>query len=48
MIWLFPAGEQISAGLLSMYLNKKKINSRPVLGWEIPIITDDSFGKAKF
>ena len=41
------AGEQISAGLLSMYLNKKKINSRPVLGWEIPIITDDSFGKAK-
>ena len=41
------AGEQISAGLLSMCLNKKKINSRPILGWEIPIITDDSFGKAK-
>ena len=41
------AGEQISAGLLSMYLNKKKINSRSILGWEIPIITDDSFGKAK-
>ena len=41
------AGEQVSAGLLSMYLNKEKINSRPVLGWEIPIITDDSFGKAK-
>ena len=41
------AGEQISAGLLSMCLNKKKINSRSILGWEIPIITDDSFGKAK-
>ena len=41
------AGEQISAGLLSLFLNKKKIRARSLLGWEIPIITDDNFGKAK-
>ena len=41
------SGEQISAGLLSMELKKKKIRSRPLLGWEIPIITDDNYGKAK-
>ena len=30
-----------------MTLNKMKVKSIPLLGWQVPIITDDSYGKAK-
>ena len=33
--------------LMSIYLNKKGINSRTWTGWQIPIITNSIFGKAR-
>ena len=44
---IITSGEQITIGLLSMTLNKMKVKSIPLLGWQVPIITDDSYGKAK-
>ena len=44
---ILTSGEQVTVGLLSMILNKKGINSLPLLGWQIPIITDESFEKGK-
>ncbi len=44
---VITSGEQVSVALLSMILNKKNIKSNPMLGWQIPIITDNSYGKAK-
>ena len=44
---VITSGEQVSVALLSMILNKQNIKSHPMLGWQIPIITDNSYGKAK-
>lgn len=44
---IITAGEQVSVGLLSMILNKMKIKSLPMLGWQIPIVTDNTYGKAR-
>ena len=44
---VITAGEQVSVGLLSMILNKIKIKSLSMLGWQVPIITDKIYGKAK-
>ncbi len=44
---VITAGEQVSIGLLSMILNKMKIKSLSMLGWQVPIITDNAYGKAK-
>jgi len=44
---VITSGEQVSVALLSMILNKMHIKSHPLLGWQIPIITDNSYGKAK-
>jgi aspartate kinase len=44
---VLTSGEQVTVGLLSMILNKMKIKSMPLLGWQVPIITDSSYGKAK-
>ena len=44
---VLTSGEQITIGLLSSHLKKQGINSIPLLGWQIPIITDDSHEKAK-
>ncbi len=44
---VLTSGEQITVGLLSMVLNKMKIKSIPLLGWQVPIITDSSYEKAK-
>ena len=41
------AGEQISAGILSAYLNEKGFKTRSLLGWQAPIKTDSFFGKAR-
>ena len=44
---VMTSGEQVTVGLLSMILNQQDIKSIPLLGWQIPIITDDSYEKAK-
>ena len=44
---VLTSGEQVSIGLLSAALNKDKIRSIPLLGWQIPIITDDNYENAK-
>ena len=44
---VITSGEQVSVGLLTMILNKMNIKSYGMLGWQIPIITDNTYGKAK-
>ncbi|MDA9628865.1 aspartate kinase [Pelagibacteraceae bacterium] len=44
---VLTSGEQVTIGLLSAELKNKDIKSIPLLGWQIPIITDDSHEKAK-
>jgi len=44
---IITSGEQISISVLSMILNKKGIKTNAMLGWQIPIITDNSYGKAR-
>jgi len=41
------AGEQITAGLLALSLQTLGINARSWLGWQLPLRTDDSHGKAR-
>jgi len=40
-------GEQVTAGLTAMALQKLGINARSWLGWQIPICTDDVHAKAR-
>jgi len=44
---IISTGEQYSAALISTILNKNMITSRSLLGWQIPIHTDKSYGKAR-
>ncbi len=44
---VLTSGEQVTIGLLSAELKNRGIKSIPLLGWQIPIITDDSHEKAK-
>ena len=44
---VLTSGEQVSVGLLSAILKKKGVLSIPLLGWQIPIITDKYYEKAK-
>lgn len=44
---IVSSGEQITAGLMSMALQKRGITARSWLGWQIPIVTDDVHGKAR-
>ena len=41
------SGEQISVGLISMCLNGMGIKARSLLGWQIPIVSDENHSKAK-
>ena len=41
------AGEQVTAGLLSIALQEMGINARSWLGWQIPISTDSTHGGAR-
>lgn len=41
------SGEQITAGLMAMALQKKGITARSWLGWQIPFLTNDVHGKAR-
>ncbi len=40
------AGEQISSGLITIALQAIGINAKSWLGWQIPVLTDEHFGKA--
>jgi len=44
---VLTSGEQVTIGLLSAELKNRGVKSIPLLGWQIPIITDDSHEKAK-
>ena len=44
---ILTSGEAVSVGLLSAILKKRNIKSIPLLGWQIPIITDSNHQKAK-
>ena len=44
---IVSTGEQSSSALISSLLNKKKIKSRSLLGWQIPILTDGKHSKAR-
>ena len=44
---ILTSGEAVSVGLLSAILKKRNIKSLPLLGWQIPIITDSNHLKAK-
>ena len=41
------AGEQITAGLMAMALQKRGVDARSWLGWQIPIQTNEVHGKAR-
>jgi len=41
------SGEQVTAGLLAMTLRNLGVPARSWLGWQVPIITDDSHGRAR-
>jgi aspartate kinase len=41
------SGEQVSAGLLAMTLRNMGHHGRSWLAWQIPIVTDDSHGRAR-
>ncbi len=40
-------GEQVTAGLMAMALQKCGVKARSWLGWQIPILTDDVHAKAR-
>ena len=44
---ILSTGEQYSCALISTFLNKNGINSRSILGWQIPINTDDRYSKSR-
>ena len=44
---VLTSGEQVTIGLLSAELKNRGVKSIPILGWQIPIITDNSHEKAK-
>ena len=43
---ILASGEQVTAALLSIALQALKIKSRSWLGWQVPIITNNIYGKA--
>lgn len=40
-------GEQVTIGLLAMYLKSQGYNAKSYMGWQVPIITDSTFAKAR-
>lgn len=41
------SGEQVTAGLMAIALQKRGITARSWLGWQVPIISNDVHGKAR-
>ena len=44
---IVASGEQVTAGLLALALQKRGVPSRSWQGWQVPIITNDVHGKAR-
>lgn len=44
---ILSAGEQIAAALLTLALQEINIRARSLMGWQVPIITDNNYGGAK-
>ena len=44
---VLTSGEQVTIGLLSAALNNIGVKSLPLLGWQVPILTDENYEKAK-
>lgn len=44
---ILASGEQVTAGLMALRLQKLGVNARSWLGWQIPIKTNDIHGKAR-
>ncbi len=45
--FLLATGEQVSVALLCSALESLGVKSYPMAGWQVPVQTDNSFGKAK-
>ena len=43
---LFASGEQISAALLALVLQKNSTKARSFMGWQVPILTNSNYNKA--
>ena len=43
---VLSTGEQVTSALLAIALVKLKIKARSWLGWQIPIVTDNTYGKS--
>ena len=44
---VLAAGEQISSGLFALVLQDMGLNARSWLGWQIPVYTDEAYGRAR-
>ena len=44
---VLSTGEQISIGLMSLILNNKRVKSKTWTAWQIPILTNNDYGKAR-
>ncbi len=44
---ILTSGENVTIGILSSILKNRNIKSIPLLGWQLPIITDENHQKAK-
>jgi aspartate kinase len=44
---IVASGEQVTSGLLALYLQNQGIASRSFTGWQLPLKTDESHGKAR-
>lgn len=44
---VLSTGEQVTVGLLCLALEKRGIQAKGFLGWQVGIYTDDAFGKAR-
>ena len=40
-------GEQVSIGLLSLALQRLGVEARSYTGWQVPVLTDDAYTKAR-
>ena len=43
---VLSTGEQVTSALLAIALDELKIKARSWLGWQIPIVTDNTYGKS--
>lgn len=44
---IVASGEQVTSGLLALYLQNQGVPARSFAGWQLPLKSDDSHGKAR-